>query len=71
MKVVGLGGGPILGNLGRERDSVANFDGAEDGGRGRVDHDASRDGWTIGIRIGEPECRRPLGGDKLGKMRNE
>ena len=56
-QVVGPGPRPILGNLSREGDKVTDFDGTKDGGRGRVDHDSSRGGLTIGIPVGEPECR--------------
>lgn len=54
MKVVGIGRGPELRNLGIERDHVANFDRAEDDRRGE-NHDASRNGLVIVFLASEPE----------------
>lgn len=67
MKVVGSGSGPKLGNLGVKGYQITDFDGAEDSGRGRENHNTGRDGLVIGFLASEPECGRTLGGDEVGK----
>ena len=64
VKVVGPGRGPKLRNLGRKGDHVTDFNRPKDGGRGREDHNAIRDGSVIGSLTREPERGGPLERDE-------
>ena len=66
VEVIGCRRGPKLGNLGRERDRVANFNRSEVGGRGREDHDTNRHGFVSDFFTPEPERGGPLGRDEIG-----